>query len=166
MLGFQPSQTHKGVYIDGHERADVVDYRKLYFHKLEVLETTHAPPPRYSGDPVSVRQEEDEGKKQLVLIFHDESTFHSNDGQGWLWAEVGKQPICPKGQGEGIMVSDFIDEHNGFLQLTDYEYEQARSSHRGLWKEARYLLKYGSASEGYWNSENFMRQVEQAITIC
>ena len=63
------------------------------------------------------------------------------------------------------MVSDFIDEHNGFLQLTDDEYEQARSSHRGLWKEARYLLKYGSASEGYWNSEKFMWQVEQAITI-
>ena len=69
MLGFQPSQTHKGVYIDGHERADVVDYRKLYLRKLEVLETTHAPPPRCSDDPVSVRQEEDEGKKQLVISF-------------------------------------------------------------------------------------------------
>ena len=97
MLGFQPSKTHKGIYVDGHERADVVDYRKLYLRKLEVLETTHAPLPRCIDDPVSVRQEEDEGKKQFVLIFHDESTFHSNDGQGWLWAEVGKQTYSPKG---------------------------------------------------------------------
>ena len=52
---------------------------------------------------------------------------HSNDGQGWLWAEVGKQPIRPKGQGRGIMVSDFIDEHNGFLQLPDDERIRTRS---------------------------------------
>ena len=52
------------------------------------------------------------------------------------------------------MVSDFINEHNGYLELTDNEYEQAHSSHSGLWKEARYLLKYGSSSEEYWNSEN------------
>ena len=31
-----------------------------------------------------MRSEEDESKKKLVLIYHDESTFHSNDGQGWL----------------------------------------------------------------------------------
>lgn len=29
-LGFNPSSTKKGLYIDGHERKDVVDYRKLY----------------------------------------------------------------------------------------------------------------------------------------
>ena len=44
-LGFNPSSTKKGLYIDGHERKDVVDYRKLYLIKLEVLESTHAPPP-------------------------------------------------------------------------------------------------------------------------
>ena len=40
-LGFNPSSTKKGLYIDGHERKDVVDYRKLYLRKLEVLESTH-----------------------------------------------------------------------------------------------------------------------------
>ena len=63
-------------YIAGHERVDVVDYRKLYLRILEVLETTHAPPPRCSDDPVSVCQEEDEGKEWFVLIFNDESTVH------------------------------------------------------------------------------------------
>jgi hypothetical protein len=100
VLGFQPSQTHTGVYVDGHERDDVVAYRTLYLRKLEVLEATHAPPPCCSDNLIHVRQEEDEGTKKLILMYHDESTFHSNDGQGWLWAEVGKQPIRPKGQGE------------------------------------------------------------------
>lgn len=81
-LGFHPSQSHKGVYFDGHERVDVVQYRKLYLRKLEILEATHAPPPPCSDEPVRMRQEEDEEKKKLILIYHDESTFHSNDGQG------------------------------------------------------------------------------------
>lgn len=63
------------------------------------------------------------------------------------------------------MVSDFIDEHNGYLHLTDEEYEQAHSGHPGLWKDGRFLLKYGTSSEGYCNSEKFMKQVEQAVTI-
>ena len=46
------------------------------------------------------------------------------------------------------MASDFIDEYNGCLHLTDTEYEQAHDNHPDLWKEARFL-KYGSSSEGY-----------------
>ena len=164
-LGFHPSQSHKGVYIDGHERVDVVQYRKLYLRKLEILEATHAPPPPCSDEPVRVRREEDDEKKKLILIYHDESTFHSNDGQGWLWAEEGKQPIRPKGQGRGIMVSDFIEEYGGFLALTDQEYEEARLHYSDLWKSSRFLLKYGSGSEGYWNSEKFLIQVKQALNI-
>ena len=142
-----------------------MNYRKLYLRKLEILEATHAPPPPCSDDPVRVHREEDDSKKKLVLIYHDESTFHSNDGQGWLWAEAGKQPIRPKGQGRGIMVSDFIDEHNGFLALTDEEYEATHAQHSGLWKNARFLLKYGSSSERYWNSDKFLNQVQHALTI-
>ena len=51
-----------------------------------------------------------------------------------MWAEVGKQPIRPKGQGRGIMVSDFIDEHCGYLRLSDQENEQAHENNPGLWK--------------------------------
>ena len=31
----------KGVYIDVHEQTDVVDYRKLYLRKHEILSSTH-----------------------------------------------------------------------------------------------------------------------------
>lgn len=30
LLGFEPTSTKKGVYIDGHKRSDVVEYRKVY----------------------------------------------------------------------------------------------------------------------------------------
>lgn len=49
-LGFSSSSTKKGVYIDGHERQDVVDYQKLFLKKMEILETTHAPPPQASDE--------------------------------------------------------------------------------------------------------------------
>ena len=42
--------TKKGLYIDGHEREDVVEYRKLYLRKLEALEAKHRPPPPVSGE--------------------------------------------------------------------------------------------------------------------
>ena len=73
-LGFSPSSTKKGVYIDGHERQDVVDYRNLYLKKMEILETTHAQPPQAS-DEARVITESDSSKKQLVMIYHDESIF-------------------------------------------------------------------------------------------
>ena len=57
-LGFEPASTKKGVYINGHERSDVVEYRKLYLRKLEILESTHAPPPPVSaiGSPKASRR--------------------------------------------------------------------------------------------------------------
>ena len=82
-----------------------------------------------------------------------------------MWAEKGKQPIRPKSLGRELMVSDFIEEYGGYLQLSDEEYERAKVSHSGLWKEARQLLKLGSEYEGYWNSEKFLRQVDKSITI-
>lgn len=41
-------------------------------------------------------------------------------------AEEGRGPIHPKLQGRGLMVSDFVTEHDGLLQLTDEEYERAQ----------------------------------------
>ena len=42
------------------------------------------------------------------------------------------------------MVSNFIEKHNGYLKLTDNEYDKAKDFHPGIWKEARQLLKIGA----------------------
>ena len=58
-----------------------------------------------------------------------------------MWAEKGKQPIKPKSQGRGILVINFLDEHNGYLHLSDEEYDREKGSHPGLWKKTRCFLK-------------------------
>ena len=82
-----------------------------------------------------------------------------------MWAKEGRVPIRPKSQERGLMVSDFVMEHDGLLQLTDEEFEKAQQSNPSISKCTREIIKFGAASEGYWNSECFLRQMERAIAI-
>ncbi len=89
-IGFKPVSTKKGIFIDGHERSDVVEYWKLYLRNLEILESTHAPPPPVSDEPAP----EPSDRRKLVLIYHDEAAYHANDDQRWMWA---KREVTPSG---------------------------------------------------------------------
>ena len=40
-----------------------------------------------------------------MLLFYDKSMYHSNEDQGWMWAEKRNQPIRSKGLGQRKMVS-------------------------------------------------------------
>ena len=60
-----------------------------------------------------------ENMKKLVLIYQDESIFNVNDAQKWMWATDDMPVLQPKSKGSGIMVSDFVEQHSGFLCLTD-----------------------------------------------
>ena len=121
---------------------------------LEILFMTHAPPP-FCTDEIPAEPFIGPQRRSLVLLFHDESTYHSNEDQGWMWAERGNQPIRSKGLGRGIMVSDFVDEFNGLLSLTSDEFERSRGKveYPDLKQKARVILKYGVEGEGYWNSD-------------
>ena len=68
------------------------------------------------------------------------------------WTVKGKQPLLPKGKGRGLMVSDFIEEHGGFLQLTDEEVEDAKRiySNPNFPQYGREILHIGAENEGYW----------------
>ena len=63
------------------------------------------------------------------------------------------------------MVSDFIDEKNGYLCLTQEEYVRARQSDPSIQMEARSLFEYGEAKEGYWTCDKFIVQMKKAIKI-
>jgi len=155
----------KGVFIDGHERDDVKEYRKLFLRKLEILESTHLPPPLPADGKSTDQIGNPEATKRLVLIFHDESIFHANESQSVMWAEEGKVPIRPKSLGRGVMVSDFITEHDGLLILSNSELEIARLENITINREARELLNYGAAGQGYWTGERFLAQVTSAMAI-
>ncbi|KAA8908922.1 hypothetical protein FN846DRAFT_1010086, partial [Sphaerosporella brunnea] len=104
-LGFKFGQVRKGVYIDGHEREDVVSYRnKVFIPKWNEIErrlvifkedgTWELPPGLRPGETA------------LVFVTHDESTFNANDGKRRVWMENGKQPLRPKtkGKAKGLKV--------------------------------------------------------------
>ena len=42
---FSPHSHKYGIFIDGHERQDVSEYHEIFLRKLEILESTHLPPP-------------------------------------------------------------------------------------------------------------------------
>ena len=46
-LGYTYSKVKKGIYIDGHEREDVVVYRKIFLEQMDELENRM---PIFSGD--------------------------------------------------------------------------------------------------------------------
>ena len=168
-LGFTVMEHKKGTYVDGHERPDVVQYRSKFLRQLSALgflNKHNAPTPEaVESLPSDLECSSDEQIAKTVVIFHDETTFQANDDQTRFWGAKDMTILRPKSKGAGIMVSDFIDEHNGYLQLSDEEYERSKSFHPGIKKYARKYLEYGENKEGYWTSEKFMTQIEDAAKI-
>ena len=163
-LGFRPTSHKKGAFVDGHEREDVVVYRREFLQQLKQLKDTHRPPPPCSDERAATPSLIAESMKRLVLIYHDESIFN-NEGQLWMWAAEDMVVLRPKLKGSGIMVSDFIDQHSGFLRLNEEEQALAQSRDPEFPVEARALLEYGAEREGYWTGNKFMKNVEDAARI-
>ena len=62
-------------------------------------------------------------------------------------------------------MSDFIEQHSGFLRLTDSEHDVAKEMDPEFPVTARVLLEYGAERQGYWTSEKFMENIESAARI-
>ena len=144
-------------------------YRKKYIEYVTTLESTHLPPPA-PCDVTSVSSSihsvgNELAVKRLVTLYHDECAFQSNDDQSYMWALEDQSCIRPKNRGSGLMVSDFIDEYNGCLRLTDEEYALAQVTHPNIQQVARTILRYGENRDGYWNSEKFILQFRSAVEI-
>ena len=114
---------HRGMYIDGHEREDVVEYRRRFVHRFQEYERrfhswdnagNELPRPRGFLVPGAV------GRFRLVLITHDESTFYQNDQRQVHWGCPGEGAPKPKGEGASLMVSDFLSPDWGRLRDGDW----------------------------------------------
>ena len=169
-LGFEILQLSKGVFIDGHERPDVVESRVKFLKTMTecgFLRTDNAPTEEAAQAlPADVpHMSKEEGEKHIVW-FHDESAYNTTEDTSILWGEKGKLPIKPKGRGSSIMVSEFIEEKDGYLALSDeqYEYEVANGDEH-VDKSACAILEIGEQREGYWNNDRFMGQMEKAVKI-
>jgi len=166
-MGFSHQDVKKNVYFDGHERDDVVEYRKTFVKEWRELSRRFV---IFHDDgswekPPGLLQ----GEKPLVLVTHDESTFNVNDGKRKLWMEEGKQPLRPKGKGKGVMVSGFLTP-GGVLRVpsttTDEELLSdptwPRDNNHPL-REAIHYLEYGK--DNYWTGEKMVDHTRRIIPI-
>ena len=166
-LGFKHKRYAQGLqYTDGHERPDVVEYRKKYLNKIKALECTHKPPPTCEDGIPSWHSGKATAAKKVVFIYHDETIFHANDALSRGWHDdQGSRELRPKGKGRGIMYSDYIEEYNGFLALTDEESDRAKQINPNFPRAARKKFEYGAANEGYWTTEHLMKNLKDAVKI-
>jgi hypothetical protein len=142
--GFRYISHKKGLYFDGHDRADVVDYRQNGFlPKMKALEPRLV---KYVVGDVEKEQyvpPQNYVKRRLVLCAHDEMTAQAHDGKEKSWVLEDQHMLRKKGVGRGIHKSDVICSTIGWL------------------KGASQTLEYGKNYEGYWTGELFVKQVSE-----
>ncbi|KAF7975143.1 hypothetical protein HWV62_10305, partial [Athelia sp. TMB] len=116
-LGYEYTVAKKGVYVDSHERPDVVAYREKFLAIVAASEHLRA---TYDDKTLEIIEPTlSEGEKKHVPLHHDESIFRPNEMQQRVWIKNGNMPLRKKGLGRAIHVSDWITEETGRLTLSD-----------------------------------------------
>jgi hypothetical protein len=131
-LDWRYGRRKNGMYVDGHERNDVVAYRKAFVkrwleeYEPRMLEYDNDGNPKKEPNEYVLQGRYKGQLFKLILVTHDESTFYANDRHkdGWI-SKTGKNKPQQKGEGESIMVSDFLTLEWGRLTNGD----QLSSSH-------------------------------------
>ena len=82
-LGFSIRRHSKALYYDGHERTDVRARRRQFLQEMKRFERRMT---TYSGRncEISTPPTLSAGERELVLVVHDESTFHTNDDDPYM----------------------------------------------------------------------------------
>jgi hypothetical protein len=99
------------MYVDGHEREDVVAYRREFIQRWKQYEKRMT---TYSNDGIPTEPQggfavPQIGWFKLILVTHDESTFYANDQRKVKWIHKDERMAPqPKGEGASIMISDFL----------------------------------------------------------
>lgn len=140
--GFRFESYRKGLYYDGHDRADVVEYRQQSF--LPEMERHKQRLVQYIVSDVEqefLYNPNNYVERRLVLCAHDEMTAQAHDGKAKSWVLDNQHALRKKGVGRGIHQSDIICSTVGWLP------------------EASQTLEYGKNYEGYWTGELFIKQV-------
>src|SRR5436190_1431014 len=101
-------------------------------------------------------------RRPIILVTHDESIFHANDGKRQAWIEENKAFLRPKSKGKGIMLSDFL------LPWTRLSLESLpEDKHTGLNLPmfTTKFFEYGK-NGGYWEADDMIEHtISTAISI-
>ena len=102
----------KDVFFYGHEREDVVEYKKtilsemksLLPHFVEFSDDGSILPKVYSNDCAVGRSDQ----RPIIMITHDESIFSANNSRRKIWTLDRHGILRPKGKRKIIMVLNFF----------------------------------------------------------
>ena len=179
-LGYIYRKKKTIVYIDGHERKDVVEYRKKVF--LPAMAQFQQRMRTYEGEDCMkvVLPNLVPGERELVLVVHDECAVACKDGTISGWMSRNNPTPLPKSKGPCLMVSEFLSEMIGRLRLSEKEWDEMVDKDPDLCKElrtifislnkddlmahlegpsARVLLETGKGRDGYWTGNDLVEQV-------
>jgi len=120
----------KGIYVDGHERPDIVDYRETFLNTI--AENEHLQNTYDDKDLEIIQPTLNPMERKHIPIHHDESIFRPNELQQRVWVTGGKMLLRKKGQGKAIHVLDFITEETGHLSLSEEQVFASISHTRNL----------------------------------
>lgn len=133
---------------------------------LAEFETLYRRMDKYDGDdmetviPAELHSEE----QKLVLLTHDESCFESNDAKRSIWLEGENHTLRPKGSGRSLMVSQFLCQCHGQMDLIVTEAMAAEFPELeglvGLKYESLRTIKPGKNADGYWTNKDLVEQTK------
>ena len=154
ILGYRWKKDSKGMYLDGHERKDVVEYRQEKFLPQYRELDRRAAQFDNDGNEVPLTVPLTSAEKEVIFHHHDESTFYGNDRRKLRWSHNSESPKPhAKGEGQSFMVADFVSSKLGWLGSPD-----------GLTR-ARVTLRPGKARDGYFSCEEVIAQLDSAMDI-
>lgn len=142
----------KGQDVDGHEREDVVNYHKnIFLPTMEKLKGRQIIYSSKDGSPIMPPI----GIRQVVVWYHDKSTFYAHDQQRKWWVhQLETAKPYKKGKGPSEMVAEFCSAEYGFLHSLDGK----ESTH--------VLFKAGKERDGYFGNEDIRKQTAVTMEIC
>ena len=154
-LGYEYKDVRKDVFVDGHERSDVVEDRINFLKRIKELksymvefdENGAMKPKVYPSDCVVER----ENRQLIIVITHNKCTFFVNDGvcKAWTWKRDAF--LWPKSWRQSIIALDFILPYRR-LNLNSFTQERRKKlaqTIRLLETEAVEIFEYEKNNNGY-----------------
>ncbi|KAF8587728.1 hypothetical protein K439DRAFT_1652205 [Ramaria rubella] len=165
-LGYKMKEVKKGMYVDGHERPNVIEYWMKF---LENVRKNASLRQTYTDEALEpIEPTLGPGDRLHVPVYHDESICRSNALWRRVWVRNGRMPLRKKGEGHAIHISDFVVEHTGRIVLNE-EQRQINNKlppHLQLQHmDAQEIIYPGKNNDGWWNMERLIVQVRRMIPI-
>ena len=168
--GFVWSNSKLRPFVNGHERDDVVEQRKIFVDYFAEQRDSYFVYEKINKDEYKWKiKQEDKAKR--IIIAHDESTIRSGDVKSFQWLHEKYSPMFNKGRGVSRMISDFIVSHPDMtcFELSESEWNNAVKENPQL-DDPLYIKKTATkiiepSSDNYFTNETILEQFTRLILL-